>query len=156
MLAFLSRVGAPAVTSETPVEEYDYEELNYRIEFDVSYYVTNTEDEFQGYNLYISSTASSPEDDSAGEAYLPEGTEPTFPHSPEEASTASEDLVTQRVTHYHPLPDLVPFYTCEKYYFRMRAITRSGVNSNVGPQVEGCATVDPSICPADSPCYAAP
>lgn len=153
ILAFIQPIGAPAITSVSAQEKIT-DDLDYRIEFDVNYYVTNTEDEFIGYNLYINAAATSPEERNPGEPYMPSGLEPTFPHSSGEADTTT--LMTQRVSYKKAPPDLIPFYTCEKYYFQLTALMRNGQQSNPSAQMEGCATVTPSLCPIDSPCYVAP
>ncbi len=154
ILAFVSPVGTPAVISVAPVETITADTFDYRIEFDVSYYVTNQEDEFIGYNLYMKTSTSSPDDRGGGNPYLPEGTEPTFHHTNVEVDTAAASLVTQRVSYFVAPPSQVSFYFCEEYFFRLAAITSNDLSSNLSPQVSACATTRPDLCPLDSPCYA--
>lgn len=148
-------VGSPAIVNVIPVEIITSTN-KIRIEFDIQYYVTNLEDEFVGYNLYISTSSISPDLIQAGigiNAYLPNGREPTYFHSKEEASTQSTNLKTQRVPNLKPAPSEIPFQLCERYYFRLKAVLRNGITSAPGPEISSCAISSQVICPANSPCY---
>ncbi|MBW7859379.1 MAG: hypothetical protein H3C43_14060, partial [Leptonema sp. (in: Bacteria)] len=73
-------VGSPAIVNVEPMIPTD---PNAAPSFKISYYVTNQEKEFIGYNLYISQSAQSSEAiqiGSVGSPYLPNGIEPTFRH----------------------------------------------------------------------------
>ncbi|GIX40926.1 MAG: hypothetical protein KatS3mg129_0659 [Leptospiraceae bacterium] len=148
-------VGSPAIVDVKPVE-ITTQDNKIRIEFDIYYYVTNREDEFIGYNLYISTSSISPDLIQAGigvNPYLPNGYEPTFYHTKEEASTESSKLIEKRVSNLEPAPSEIPFQICEKYYFRLKAVLRNGIESAPGPEISACAISSNITCPAVSPCY---
>jgi hypothetical protein len=162
--SFFNVVGSPAIisatarlASETSKDlEYAVDPAGeYKIQFDLEYYVTNVDEGFLGYNLYITTATTSAEATVTGigvSPYLPRGVEPSFSHGASDASTKSLDLKTRRVTHQIPPPGEKQFYLCEKYFFRMAAYTRSGVESTAGPEVAACATKDSSLCPEGSIC----
>ena len=148
-------IGAPTIHSVLPVETYDFD-LKAHIEFNVSYFLTNSEDGFQGYNLYISTSQSSAEAAvtglSVGGLYLPDGRPPTFPHVGADPSTVNAAAITQRINYFKAPPGPEFFEFCEKYYFRLSAVIRSGSESNTSPEVEACAAADPTTCPSGSGC----
>lgn len=148
-----SIVAPPAIVSVSPVEVPV--NLQLRMEFDINYYVTNQEVGFLGYNLYISKTTTSAEAALLGIGtlpYMPDGVEPTFPHVAASPSTASSALITQRVEFEVPPPGLKFFQLCEKYFFRMTAVTRNGLVSNSSPQQASCAALNPALCPTGTAC----
>jgi hypothetical protein len=149
-----SSVAAPALVSVTAVETQQVGEP-LRYEFDVRYFVTNSEDGFLGYNLYVDSSQTSAEAailGITGAPYLPNGVAPSFNHSAEEASTASTDLQTQRVNDFKAAPAPESFQSCELYFFRITAVTRNGIQSNPSPQLQQCAALNAALCPSGSPC----
>jgi len=148
-------VGSPAIVDVKPVE-ITTSDNQLRIEFDVYYYVTNQQDEFIGYNLYISSSSISPDLVQANIGiipYLPIGYEPTFYHTKEEASTESSKIVKKRIPNLKPAPSEIPFRLCEKYYFRLKAVLRNGIQSAPGAEISACATSSQIACPSNTPCY---
>lgn len=150
-LAF-SPVGPPTLVNVNPVEVNAVgEPLRYA--FDVQYYITNQEDGFLGYNLYIDSSATSAEaalGGVTGDPFLPSGVEPSFPHADDPADTST--LVTQRVEYFRPPPGLEFFQVCELYFFRITAYTRTTLESNPSTQLSACAAVNPELCPIGTPC----
>lgn len=148
-------IASTSIVDIQPIE-IQTNENKIRIEFDIYYYVTNTEDEFIGYNLYISSSSISPDLAQAGigiNPYLPYGYEPTFSHTKEEASVLSKDLKKQRIPNLKPAPSEIPFQICERYYFRLKAVLRNGIPSIPSPEISSCAVSKNLQCPANSPCY---
>lgn len=151
LLTFTS-VAPPTIVSVKPFRQlvfFESPEPEYKIEFDIEYYVTNQENEFLGYNLYISSTSTSPEAPVTG-PYLPVGYDPSFPHLKQEVNTTT--LITQRISHFKPPPGERPFDLCEMYYFRLRAYTRNDVESEPSPQIAVCAVEDVLLCPTGTVC----
>ena len=155
LLAVVTPPGTPSITSVTPIQVTSDSLDSYEIQFDISYYVTNTEQDFQGYNLYVSASSQPSDLPIGGSPYLPEGVSPSFAHDPSEANTSSEGLITRRVEYAKAPPSPVSFQLCQMYYFRLSAVSREGTESALGPQMSGCATVTPWLCPADSVCYQA-
>ena len=148
----ISTVSSPAIVSVTPVETIT-DSLDLIYEFDLQYYITNSEEGFLGYNLYITTSTSSAEATIAGigtNPYLPLGIQPSFSHVGEEANTST--ITTQRITHRNPPPNESAFELCEKYYFRLSAVARSGVVSIPGAEASSCAATDTGICPSGSIC----
>lgn len=147
-------VGAPALVAVTPLET-NPPATSLRYEFDVQYFITNTEDGFVGYNLYIDSSQTSAQAallGITGSPFLPQGTAPSFDHSDRQASTASTDLITQRVNNFRAAPAPEVFQSCELYFFRITAVTRNGIESSPSPQVQQCAALIPALCPLGTPC----
>ncbi|MBE7437498.1 MAG: hypothetical protein HS115_03505 [Spirochaetales bacterium] len=162
--AFFNVVGAPAIVSLTPrLSSEESKDLSYAvdlsgqyiIQFDLDYYVTNLDEGFLGYNLYITSSTTSAEAAVTGIGvgpYLPLGVEPSFAHTRADTSTKASDIRTRRITHQIPPPGEKHFFLCEKYFFRLAAYTRSGVESQAGPEAAACAAKDRSLCPDTSIC----
>ncbi len=151
----LFSVGSTSIVDIKPIE-VQTSDNKIRIEFDIYYYVTNKEDEFIGYNLYINTSSISPQFAQAGigiSPYLPNGIEPTFFHTKEEASTLSKDLKQKRIPNLKPAPSEIPFYICERYYFRLKAVLRNGIQSLPSPEISSCAVPKDFLCPVESPCY---
>lgn len=151
-LVTLTSVGAPAIVSVAPVTTFDAG-LNLIMQFDLSYYITNAENGFLGYNLYIRTSSSAAEATVfaiGGQPYLPNGTRPSFPHVA--ATTDTSSLVKQRITHYVPPPGERSFDACDKYYFRMTAVIRTGSESLASPEVDACAITDTNLCPKGTVC----
>ncbi|MCB1320967.1 MAG: hypothetical protein KDK34_11980 [Leptospiraceae bacterium] len=153
ILTSFSTVAPPAIVSVAAVENTD--ETPARYEFDVSYYITNQEDGFLGYNLYVNSSTSAAEGTFApvsGDPYLPDGTRPSFKHAGSVASTASADLITRRVDNFKAAPAPENFQLCELYYFRLTALVRNGLESSGSVEVSKCAALDTALCPVGSAC----
>lgn len=149
-----SAVGAPALVSVTPVET-NPPATALRYEFDVRYFVTNTEDGFVGYNLYIDSSQTSAQAailGITGDPFLPEGIAPSFSHATTTPSTANADIVIQRVSNFRAPPAPENFQACELYFFRITAVTRNAIESPPSAQVQQCAALDSGLCPKGSPC----
>lgn len=144
-------VGSPAIVNVEPIVPTD---AHAAPSFKISYYVTNQENEFIGYNLYISQSAQSSEAiqiGAAGLPYFPNGIEPTFRHLTSEVSTAAQNLKTQTVANFKAAPSPQPFQYCRTYYFALRAVVRNGQVSAPGPQISSCLT-DAFYCPTASDC----
>jgi len=150
-LAF-SPLGAPSLVNVAPVEVNNLGEP-LRYEFDVQYFITNQEEGFLGYNLYIDSSATSAEaalGGVTGDPYLPQGVEPSFVHADDPADTST--LISRRVEFFRPPPGLEFFQVCELYFFRITAYTRTTLESNPSVQLSACAAANPELCPVGSPC----
>lgn len=149
-----SAVGAPALVSVTPIETQPAA-ASLRYEFDVRYFVTNTEDGFVGYNLYIDSSQTSAQAailGITGDPFLPAGVAPSFNHATTNASTVNADLQTQRVSNFKAAPAPESFQACELYFFRISAVTRNSIESSPSAQIQQCAALDSGLCPKGSPC----
>lgn len=154
LYSIVSPVSAPAITGVTPVSSPTAANP-LRFEFDVNYYISNKEETFLGYNLYITSSAVAAESTFTGvvgDPYLEDGIEPSFRHTGTTASTHSTALQTQRVENYTPAPSPQSFQYCEVYYFRLTAVVYNGTQSNASPQVEACAAGSAIACPVGTPC----
>ena len=152
LFTLFNPVQSPALVSIRPYAVWTTN-LEYKIEFDLSYYITNQEPQFQGYNLLISTTSTSAQNTGFGTVtYLPNGVEPSFLHIGATPSTASSSLITQRVTNFKAPPSPLPFQLCEKYYFRLQAVTSNGLRSNTGNQIESCAIMDNTLCRKGTVC----
>lgn len=158
-------VGAPAIESLTAVESFtpsddpDFipqDATDYRIQFDITYFITNQSEGFLGYNLYITSSSTAAEASVSGlgtQAYLPDGVEPSFPHPGETADAHTDSRITKRVTNFQEAPGgETAFDICNLYFFRITALTRSGVESNPSPELSSCAAVDTTQCPEETIC----
>jgi hypothetical protein len=144
-------IGSPAIVNLEPVISTDPDVAP---AFKIYYYVTNQEDEFIGYNLYISQAFLSSESiiaGSAGAPYLPDGVDPTFRHSKSEASTASANLKNHIVANFKAAPSPEAFQYCRVYYFALRAVVSNGQFSQPGPQLSSCLT-DTNFCPTSNDC----
>ena len=149
-----SAVSAPALVSVSAVEtQLTGDPLRY--EFDVRYSITNTEDGFLGYNLYIDSSQTSAQAailGITGSPYLPAGVAPSFNHAEATASTANQDLQTRRVSDFRAPPAPESFQACELYFFRITAVTRNSIESSPSAQIQQCAALNSALCPKGSPC----
>jgi len=124
--------------------------------FFLKYYVTNTEQNFVGYNLYITSSIPSLAETQTGAGtYLENGVEPSFAHLATESSTEKKDLKQRRIANRIPPPGITPFQRCEVYTFTMRAVFRNSIPSNPSSSVRGCASKNPSICEVGTSCNSA-
>jgi len=155
---FLVPVAVPQIFSVRPSTSNTNEEglqigfdPTAKPEFFLSYFVTNREPQFIGYNLYITASVPSVAETLIGE-YLEDGIPPSFPHLPIEASTEKKDLVTRKVRNFIPPPGLVPFQRCQIYTFSFRAFLNSGIVSNQSTPVSACSSIRPSLCPLGSGC----
>ncbi|HMX56347.1 MAG TPA: hypothetical protein PKE49_07470 [Leptospiraceae bacterium] len=153
-LYVFSTVGSPAISSLTAVQT-NLDPLDPQMAFDLRYYITNSEDGFLGYNLYITSSSTSAQGSLVGTAtapYMPNGTSPTFSHVGAVASTAQTSIVTQRVSYQVAPPATKQFQYCELYYFRLTALTRAGIESAPSAQASSCAAINTALCPSGTPC----
>lgn len=153
-LYVFSTVGAPAIVSLTAVQA-NLDPVDPLMQFDLKYYITNQEDGFLGYNLYITSSSTSAQGTLVGLGtgpYLPDGVTPTYSHVGTAASTAPSSLVTKRVEYQVAPPNTRQFQYCELYYFRMTAVTRSGLESAPSAQASSCAALNTALCPSGTPC----
>ncbi|MCE9599648.1 MAG: hypothetical protein K8S54_16940 [Spirochaetia bacterium] len=154
-LFVFSTVGSPAIVSVTPVQ-VNTDPLNPEMQFDLKYYITNSEDGFLGYNLYITASSTSAQGTlgvvTTSGPYLPSGTAPSFSHVGAVASTDPTALKTQRITDEVPAPGTKQFQYCELYFFRITALTRSGLESASSAQVSQCAANTVALCPTGTPC----
>lgn len=153
-LYVFSTVGSPAIVSLTPAQA-NLDPLDPLMQFDLKYYITNQEEGFLGYNLYITSSSTSAQGTLMGlgtGAYLPSGVTPTFSHVGVTASTAPAGLITQRVEYQVAPPATRQFQYCELYYFRLTALTRSGLESAPSAQASSCAALNSALCPSGTPC----
>jgi|GEM_PF-757142 hypothetical protein len=127
-----------------------------RPEYIVKYYVTNTEQQFIGYNLSITSqtpTLIETQAGAAGSVYTENGIQPSFPHLATENSTAKENLKRRKISWRVPPPGIVYFQKCEIYNFTLRAVLSNvPQTSNPSVPVSACASTDPSKCPVGSSC----
>ena len=145
-------VQTPALLTVKPVELWTIDN-QYKIEFEISYYITSQEPEFMGYNLLTSTTSTSAQNSGLGTVlYLPSGIEPSFLHVGAKPSTAASSKITQRVTDYRAAPSPLPFELCEKYFFRLQSVTSNGIRSNTGNEVGSCAILDTTRCPKGTVC----
>jgi hypothetical protein len=162
-LIFFNPPGIPQVAGIIPiydvtvdpslVADNQADKIPYKPEFVIKYYVTNTEQNFAGYNLSITSAVPSLADTQlAGSVYMENGIQPSFPHLAIEASTEATRLVRRRLKNRIPPPGLVPFQHCEIYTFTLRTYFNNGVLSNPSSPVSQCASVYPSKCPVGSSC----
>lgn len=125
-------------------------------EFIVKYFVTNTEQQFIGYNLSITSqnpTLIETQAGAAGSVYTENGIQPSFPHLATENSTAKENMKRRKISWRVPPPGIVYFQKCEMYNFTLRAILSNVPQaSNPSVAVSACAGIDPSKCAVGSSC----
>lgn len=160
---FLVPAGVPQIagiipTAEYPIDinlvpDYQADKIPMKPEFIFKYYVTNSEFNFVGYNLSITSATPSLADTLAtGSIYMENGILPSFAHLPFEASTELSQMKRRRISNRVPPPGMVPFQHCEMYTFTMRAYLNSGMMSNPSASVSVCASLVPGKCPTDSSC----
>ena len=126
-----------------------------RPEYIIKYYVTNTEQQFIGCNLSITSQNPTLSETLAGggSVYTENGILPSFPHLALENSTAKENLKRRKISWRVPPPGLVYFQKCEMYNFTLRAVLSNvPQTSNPSMAVSACAGTDPSKCPSGSSC----
>lgn len=122
-------------------------------EFVLKYYVTNTEQNFVGYNLSITSAVPTLADTMAGAAvYTESGILPSFPHLATEANTAKSKIVKRKIANRIPPPGMYPFQHCEVFTFTMRAYLNNGFTSQPSASVAACASPYPYKCPIGSSC----
>ncbi len=146
---FFPHATAPAIVSVEPIRS------GTEWEFELSYYVTNEEPGFLGYNLYISPlsiSSSSLIANRGPKPYLERGIPPSFSHFNDRVSTASSDQIRQRLMGRRPPPAAEPFYECQRYYFRLTAYLRGDLESEPSSEIAVCATFDPASCPASTSC----
>lgn len=152
-LSLYTFIGPPTIIGITPVGIIQTD-ATVRYQFDLQYYVTNSEEGFQGYNLYMKTFRSAAEDvvsGATGDPYLPDGIMPTFSHVGESPDTLTP--VTRRIANLVPSPGEKAFVTCEKYFFFMTAVVRTNIESRPGPEVETCAASNPlQECPSGTAC----
>ncbi len=159
---FFTPPGIPQIAGVVPTAEVyldpalviegQADKINYKPEFVIKYYVTNTEPNFVGYNLTITSAIPSLTDTLGGSYYTENGILPSFPHLAIESSTEEAQLKKKRIRNRIPPPGLIPFQHCEIYTFTMRAYFNNGVVSNPSTPVSVCASLYPNQCPIGSSC----
>jgi hypothetical protein len=141
----------PIPSSAVPTGQAD--KLPYKPQFVLKYFVTNTEQNFVGYNLSITSAQPSLADTQLGASiYAENGITPSFPHTTTEASTDAIREKRRKIANRIPPPGIYPFQHCETYTFTMRAVFNNGVISNPSVPVVGCASVYPGKCPVGTSC----
>jgi hypothetical protein len=125
-------------------------------EFIIKYWVTNSEPQFIGYNLSITSqvpTLIETQTGTGGSIYTENGIQPSFPHLSSENSTAPENLKRRKISWRIPPPGALFFQKCEVYNFTLRALLSNvPQSSNPSVAVSSCASTNPGKCPAGSGC----
>lgn len=160
---FFNPPGVPQVAGVIPIYEIPLppslvadgqaDKVNYKPQFVLKYYVTNTEQNFVGYNLSITSATPSLADTQLGASvYAENGIFPSFPHIAVESSTDSSRIQKRKIENRIPPPGIFPFQHCESYTFTLRAVFTNGVLSNPSVPKATCASVYPSKCPVGTPC----
>ena len=95
---FLIPINIPQIAGLYPIDSATSTDFSYvepilnspKPQFILKYYVTNTEQQFVGYNLYITATTPSLAETQLGaNAYLENGVSPSFTHLATESSTES-------------------------------------------------------------------
>ena len=126
-----------------------------KLKFEIKYFLTNSEENFIGYNLYIGTIPFSLENILAGSKssiYLENGIEPSFSHANAVFSADTQEIQTRVISNKKAAPSPEPFYECLVYYFRLTAYLRGDFESEASSEVQVCASSDPSSCPSSSPC----
>jgi len=111
--------------------------------FQLTYYVENTENTFDGYNLYISKESTG---DAGGnqviEAYQYTGSVPTFIHSPDEVDSVTPVTVSldkyMQITYSldgNKVITYVPFEEGATYFFKMKAHSQFDILSEFSTEV---------------------
>jgi hypothetical protein len=160
---FLNLIGTPQIAGVIPTDTslipmdnstvLSAEAIVANPQFILKYYVTNTEQQFVGYNLYITEADPAIIETRVGSAvYLEEGVQPSFKHFITEVSTDSTSIVRKLIKHRVPAPGIVPFQKCEVYTFTLRSVLNNGVLSNPSMFVRGCASRFPSKCQVGKSC----
>ena len=131
-------------------------------QFQLNYFVTNTEVNFTGYNVYIANYPQTAESiigsQNNDNLYMPRGVSPSFIHAntgEPNGSMFTTDMIAQVVNYHHPPPAATPFYPCQRYYFRMTAYLSNQLESLPSAQVSSCATLSGEVdasCPAGTSC----
>ncbi len=148
----------PVPLSYPPAKAPVIESLHYDADansFTVSYYISNEESLFLGYNLYVALAPSSLAKLLAGQTdnlYLARGIAPSFPHADDAPSADSAALQSQELFYRNPPPVVEPFYRCQLYYFRLTAYLKGGYESEASPELSLCSSMDAGSCPSASPC----
>ncbi|MCB1189255.1 MAG: hypothetical protein H7A23_03725 [Leptospiraceae bacterium] len=156
MVPAVSPIETPGGVTETGVnvpgtDLPSPEAIPYKPEFILKYYVTNQEQQFIGYNLYITtSTPSLAETMQGASTYLEDGVPPSFEHSPVESST--NILIKKIIANRIPPPGVFPFQKCEVYTFTLRALLSNGLVSNPSAPVSICSSLYPGKCPIGTSC----
>ncbi|MCB1143164.1 MAG: hypothetical protein H7A24_10310 [Leptospiraceae bacterium] len=162
-LIFFNPPSVPQIVGVIPIYDYPVEssmvatgqadKIPFKPQFVLKYYVTNTEQNFVGYNLSITSATPSLYDTQLGASiYTENGIVPSFPHLAIEASTEATNLKRRKIANRIPPPGLIPFQHCEVYTFTLRAVFSNGVISNPSFSVSQCASVFPSKCSEGTSC----
>lgn len=156
IISAVSPIETPGGVTETGVDVPgddlpSPEAIPFSPEFILKYYVTNQEQQFVGYNLYITtSTPSLAETMQGASTYLEDGVPPSFEHSPTESST--DILIVKRISNRIPPPGQFPFQKCEVYTFTLRALLNNGMFSNPSAAVARCSSLYPGKCPIGTSC----
>ena len=106
--------------------------------FQISYFVTNQEEIFLGYNLYVSKISIT--DSDFGENplvnhLLPEGEQPTFPYS--KLDFDSETAQNETIEFFDGVR--LQFECDQEYFFRLRAFGEGGRHSQPSNEDSGIA-----------------
>ena len=118
-------------------------------EFLIRYYVTNKEEQFLGYNLYISEVNSSTDSNSI---YKTNGIEPSFPHTPSETSTLKSSLKVKKIPYRKTDPTPSHFENCKMYSFTFKAILSNSSHSAISKSISRCSVLDAKYCEIGSSC----
>lgn len=164
-LTFLTNpINTPQVGGVISTSEYDIGTAAYismdqfplRPEFIIKYFVTNTEQQFIGYNLSITSqtpTVAETQAGVAGSIYTENGIQPSFPHLSTENSTDPANMKRRRINYRIPPPGPLPFQKCEVYRFTLRAVLSNvPQQSNPSFAASACASPNAAKCEIGSSC----
>ncbi len=157
---FLNPINIPQIAGMYPIDSAtstDFSPVTPTLvspkpQFILKYYITNTEQQFVGYNLYITASTPSLAETQLGAAYLEDGIQPSFPHLVTESSTDSSKIQKKRILNRKPPPGIFPFQKCEVYTFTMRAVFNNGATSNPSAPVYRCASLNPALCEEGTSC----
>lgn len=158
---FMNPVGVPQVAGVIPTTEFPVVNTQFNIdlsqtkpEFVLKYYVTNTEQQFIGYNLYITASVPSIAETMVGASvYTENGIQPSFAHSPLDASMDKSRIQKRLIANRIPAPGMYPFQKCEIYTFTLRALLNTGLPPSAPSiPVRACASLTPSKCSIGTSC----
>ena len=126
------------------------------IQFDIQYYVNNTEANFLGYNLYLNTYPLTLSNILANLTkdylYLETGIQPSFSEKGVNSDNLNTILVTRRIKYSRAAPSPQPFYNCLVYYFSLTAYLRGGYESFSSDTKSICTSTTPTLCPKGTPC----
>ena len=126
------------------------------IQFEIQYYVNNTEANFLGYNLYLNTYPLTLSNILANLTkdylYLDTGIQPSFSEKSVNSDNLNTILVTRRIKNFRAAPSPQPFYKCLVYYFSLTAYLRGGYESFASDSKSICASTTPTSCDKGTPC----